>query len=75
VKKQTGSFGFNAETLEYQDLIKAGVVDPTKVVRSALENSVSAAAILLTTEVVVAEIPKKDSGNGMGGMPQMPDGY
>ncbi len=74
VKKQTGSFGFNAETLEYQDLITAGVVDPTKVVRSALENSVSAAAILLTTEVVITEIPKKDGDRGMG-MPQMPEGY
>ncbi len=66
VKKGTDSFGFNAETLQYEDLIKAGVVDPTKVVRSALENSVSASAILITTEAVVAELPKKEDGHGHG---------
>ena len=58
----------------YEDLIKAGVVDPTKVVRTALENAVSAASMLLTTEVVVSELPKKDEKGmpGMGGgMPGM----
>ena len=73
VRKQKGSFGFNAETLQYEDLMSAGIVDPTKVVRSALENAVSAAATLLTTEVVVAELPKKeDKGPAM---PMMPEEY
>jgi len=67
VKKEKGSFGFNAQTMEYQDLILAGVIDPTKVVRSSLENAVSASAILLTTEVVVAELPKREERH-----PQMP---
>jgi chaperonin GroEL len=74
VKEQEGSFGFNAKTLVYEDLIKAGIVDPTKVVRSALENATSAAAMFLTTEcVVVEDDEEKDKGGGMpgGGMPGM----
>lgn len=60
VKKQkSNSFGFNAQTLKYEDLLKSGVVDPTKVVRSALLNAVSAVGILLTTDVVVAEKPEE----------------
>ncbi|MBZ9572517.1 chaperonin GroEL [Patescibacteria group bacterium] len=55
VKKGRESFGFNAQTLVYEDLMKSGIVDPTKVVRSALENAASAASMFLTTEVVVAE--------------------
>jgi len=62
------NFGFNAANMEYEDLIKAGVVDPTKVTRTALENAVSAAAMLLTTEAVVSELPKKDDKPSMGGM-------
>ncbi len=73
IRKQKGSFGFNAETLQYEDLMKAGIVDPTKVVRSALENAVSAAAMLLTTEVVVAELPKKEEKGPA--MPPMSDEY
>ena len=73
VKKQEKGYGFNAQTLNYEDLLKAGVVDPTKVVRSALENAASAAAMLLTTEVVVANIPDKEGGKGMPG-PMMPGG-
>jgi len=65
------NFGFNAATMEYQDLIKAGVVDPTKVTRTALENAVSASAMLLTTEAVVAELPKEKSQGGMPSMPGM----
>jgi len=63
------TFGFNAQTMEYQDLIQSGVIDPTKVVRAALENATSAASMFLTTECVVAEKPeeKKDKG----AMPQM----
>src|SRR5262252_4364745 len=69
------SFGFNAQTLEYGDLVKAGVIDPTKVVRTALQNAASVAALLLTTEAMIAERPKKEDkmpagggGGGMGGM-------
>ena len=59
VKRHEGNFGFNAETMEYEDLISAGIVDPVKVVRSALENAASAASMLLTTEAVVAEEPEE----------------
>jgi chaperonin GroEL len=75
VKDGTGGFGFNAQTLEYGDLVKAGVIDPTKVVRTALQNAASVASLLLTTEAMIAERPKKDApapapggGGGMGGM-------
>jgi chaperonin GroEL len=71
VKKASGGFGYNAATDEYVDLIKAGIIDPTKVVRSALQNAVSAASMLLTTEAVVTDLPKKDCncGNHQAGMP------
>ena len=59
----------------YEDLIKAGVVDPTKVVRTALENAVSAASMLLTTEAVVADLPKKDEKEGHMHNPMMPEDY
>lgn len=65
-----GGFGYNAGTDEYGDLIQFGVVDPTKVVRVALENAVSAASMLLTTESVVTDIPDKDDSK----MPAMPGG-
>lgn len=65
-------FGFNARTLEYGSMIKQGIVDPTKVVRSALENAASVAVMILTTEALVTDLPeKKDDamgGGGMGGM-------
>jgi chaperonin GroEL len=70
-----GGYGYNARTGVYEDLIKAGVIDPTKVTRSALENAASVASLMLTTEAVVVEKPSKndddDSGGGMpgGGMP------
>jgi chaperonin GroEL len=60
VLEKTGSFGYNADTGEYTDLIKDGVIDPTKVVRSALENASSVARILLSTEVCITDKPKKD---------------
>ncbi len=69
VKKGKGAFGFNAATGEYEDLVKAGIVDPTKVVRVALQNAVSAASMFLTTECVVAEEPEKDKGTCGSGMP------
>jgi chaperonin GroEL len=73
VKHAKGSFGFNAQTETYEDLIKAGVIDPTKVVRTALQNAASVASLLLTTEVMVAEKPEEKGGGGMpgGGMPDM----
>ncbi|HXF75962.1 MAG TPA: chaperonin GroEL, partial [Methylomirabilota bacterium] len=58
VKEGKGSFGFNAATEEYEDLLKAGIIDPTKVVRTALQNAASVAGMLLTTEAMVAEKPE-----------------
>jgi len=55
-----GAFGYNAETGEFTDLVKDGVIDPTKVVRIALENGSSVARVLLSTEVCITEKPKKD---------------
>jgi len=73
VKNAKGSFGFNARTEVYEDLLKAGVIDPTKVVRTALQNAASVASLLLTTEAMVAEKPE-EKGHGGGGMPGgMPD--
>ena len=71
VKSGKGAFGFNAQTEEYEDLMKAGVIDPTKVVRTALQNAASVASLLLTTEAMVAEKPeeKNEHGGGGGGMP------
>ncbi len=70
VKSEKGAFGFDAATEEYCDLIAHGIIDPTKVTRSALQNASSVAGMLLTTEVMVAEKPKAESKGGMpGGMP------
>ncbi len=69
VSKGEGAFGYNAANDTFEDLIAAGVVDPTKVVRVALESAVSAASMLLTTEAIVADLPEK---NPQSGMPQMP---
>ncbi|MBA3542114.1 MAG: chaperonin GroEL [Deltaproteobacteria bacterium] len=67
VKEGSGSFGFNAAKLEYEDLVKAGVIDPAKVVRIAIQNAASVAGLMLTTETLIAEKPKKeDKGNGGG---------
>ncbi len=79
VKKRKGNEGYNVATGEYVDLIKAGVVDPTKVTRSALQNAASISGLLLTTECVICELPEKKApaggdahghggGGGMGGM-------
>jgi chaperonin GroEL len=70
VKGKKGSIGYNAETGEYEDLLKAGVIDPTKVTRAALQNAASVAGLLLTTEVLIAELPapeKAEAGGGHGG--------
>jgi len=74
VKKRKGAEGYNVATGEYEDLVKAGVVDPTKVTRSALQNAASISGLLLTTEALVTELPEKEKapqmppGGGMGGM-------
>ncbi|MBI3305214.1 chaperonin GroEL [Candidatus Parcubacteria bacterium] len=68
VRKLKGNMGYNAEKGEYEDLVKSGIIDPRKVTRSALQNAASAAAMLLTTEAVVAEAPKKEKIE----MPPMP---
>jgi chaperonin GroEL len=62
VKNGKGGFGFNAATEEYEDLVKAGVIDPTKVVRTALQNAASVASLMLSTEALIAERPKEESG-------------
>jgi chaperonin GroEL len=75
-ESKDAGFGYNAATDVYEDMVKAGVIDPTKVVRSALQNASSIASLLLTTEAMVAELPeeKKEApagggpGGGMGGM-------
>ena len=79
IRQNNGTVGFNAAKMKYEDLMAAGVVDPTKVVRSTIQNAASAASTLLTTEAMVVEKPKKEcscnSGagmpGGMGGMPGM----
>jgi chaperonin GroEL len=73
VKGLKGARGFNAQTEEYEDLLKAGVLDPTKVVRSALQNAASVASLLLTTEALIAEKPEKQKGGGEPGMGGMDD--
>ncbi|HMJ12748.1 MAG TPA: chaperonin GroEL [Polyangiaceae bacterium] len=66
VREGTGNFGFNAATSKYSDLVADGVIDPVKVVRSALQNAASVAGLMLTTEALVAEKPKEDKGAGGG---------
>ena len=73
VKARKGNEGYNVATGEYVDLVKAGIVDPTKVTRTALQNAASISGLLLTTEAVVTELPEKEKGpamppGGMGGM-------
>jgi chaperonin GroEL len=79
-EKKDTNFGFNAREDKYEDLVKAGIVDPTKVTRSALQNAASVSGLMLTTETMIADLPKKDDGGapmggmppgGMGGMPGM----
>jgi chaperonin GroEL len=67
VKEGTGNFGFNAATSKYEDLVAAGVIDPVKVVRSALQNAASVASLMLTTEALIAEKPKDEKPAGGGG--------
>jgi len=73
IKEGTGAFGFNALTETFEDLEKAGVIDPTKVERTALQNAASVASLLLTTEAIVAEKPKTKPKGGAGAGAGMPD--
>jgi chaperonin GroEL len=66
-ESENQNFGFNAATEEYEDMVEAGVIDPTKVVRTALQNAASIAGLLLTTECVVVDHPEEDEGAGGGG--------
>jgi chaperonin GroEL len=66
VREGKGAYGFNAATLAYEDLVKAGVIDPTKVVRTALQNASSVAGLMLTTETLIAEKPKKEDKSAGG---------
>ncbi|MGO4262007.1 chaperonin GroEL [Lysobacter sp. TAB13] len=73
VQEGTGAFGYNAANGEYGDMLEFGILDPTKVTRTALQNAASIAGLMITTEAMVAELPKKDEpampgGGGMGGM-------
>ena len=70
VKQEKGNFGFDADKEEYTNMIEAGIIDPTKVVRFALQNAASVASLLITTEAVVVEKPKKEQAG-----PPMPPGY
>jgi chaperonin GroEL len=66
VKDGKGSYGYNAANGEYGDMIEFGILDPTKVTRTALQNAASIAGLMITTEAMVAEAPKKDDGGGAG---------
>ena len=73
LEKDTYGFGFDAQSGEYVNMMSKGIIDPTKVVRTALQDAASIAGLLITTEAMVAELPKKESpampgGGGMGGM-------
>ncbi|AYF43318.1 MULTISPECIES: chaperonin GroEL [Halobacteriovorax] len=77
-KNEDAKYGFNAREERYEDLIAAGIIDPVKVTRSALQNAASVAGLMLTTETMIADLPKEDNGpamppmgGGMGGMPGM----
>ncbi len=75
LEKNEDNYGYNAQTSEYGDMIAMGIVDPVKVVRTALQNAASVASLLITTEAMIAELPKKDAPagmpGGMGGMDMM----
>jgi chaperonin GroEL len=68
-QKKSPNEGFDVVTEQYTDLVKAGIIDPAKVTRSALENAASVAAIILTTDALVTERPEKTGAGAAGGMP------
>ncbi|MDH5748926.1 MAG: chaperonin GroEL, partial [Rhodospirillales bacterium] len=67
LEAKDANLGFDAQNGKYTDLIKAGIIDPTKVVRTALQDASSIAGLLITTEAMVADVPEKKDGGGMGG--------
>ena len=69
LENESYNFGFDAQSGEYKDMVAAGIIDPTKIVRSALQNAGSVAGLLVTTEAMIAEKPEKKSAGGGGGMP------
>lgn len=69
LESNTDNFGYNAQTGEFGDMIAMGIVDPVKVVRTAMQNAASVAGLLVTTEAMIADLPKKDATGG--GMPDM----
>jgi chaperonin GroEL len=69
LEKDQYAYGFDSQTGEYGNLVTKGIIDPTKVVRAAIQNAASVAALLITTEAMIAETPKKNAGGGGGGMP------
>jgi len=74
VAEQKGNFGYDALNDEYTDLVKAGIIDPTKVTRSALQNAASVSTLLLTSDALIADMPedkKSGGGGGHGGMDDM----
>jgi chaperonin GroEL len=72
VTEGKGQFGYNAATGEFGDMLEMGILDPTKVTRAALQNAASVAGLIITTEAMVAEIPKEEPAMpGGGGMPDM----
>ncbi|MCG9916664.1 MAG: chaperonin GroEL, partial [Phenylobacterium sp.] len=71
LESDSPTFGFNAQTEEYVDMVLAGVIDPAKVVRTALQDAASVAGLLITTEAAIVEAPKKGGGGAGGGMPDM----
>jgi len=77
-QKNDGSWGYNAREDKYENLVAVGIIDPTKVTRSALQNAASVAGLMLTTETMIADLPSEDGGGapampgGMGGMGGMP---
>jgi chaperonin GroEL len=77
-KESKANYGLNAQTEEYVDMLEAGIIDPTKVARSALQNAASVAGLMLTTEVMITELPedkKEPAGGGMPGGGHMHDMY
>jgi len=78
VRKESGNYGFDAKNGAYVNMVEAGIIDPAKVVRTALQNAASIAGLLLTTEAVIADIPeekKAEVGGHSHGRPGMPDMY
>ena len=67
IKKESGNFGYNAATVEFGDMVKFGILDPTKVTRSALQHAASIAGLMITTECAIAELPKSDKDSGSAG--------